>query len=331
MKWNGHYSIWASNGLKKPYKEHTGSSAEINLLLTLMLQNAGLNANAVLFSTRDNGIVSSFFPTITNYNSVLAKLNIDDKTYLLDASSEFSPLGVLPANDINGKGRVVNNERGDWVDLETNTAYTEYKTYHLKINTNGTFEGTILSNYNGYAAMAYRKALSKVKSNDDLIRKMQENQKGLFVNGFNISNRYNIDEPLIDSLNVTIKDNADVLGNKIIFTPLLYEALEKNIYKLEDRKYPVNYNYPISEMYIFEYTIPEGYTVESLPKPIKFKLPDNSVIVSYIIQNVGEKISIIYKRNLTKILFVPDEYQDLKEFYNLIVKKHSEKIILKKV
>jgi len=330
MKWNGHYSIWASNGLKKAYKEHTGTSVEINFLLTLMLQNAGLKVSPVIFSTRDNGIVTSFFPTITNYNSVLTKLDIDDKTYLLDASSEFSPFGVLPANDINGQGLVVNNEKGNWVDLETNTAYNELKTYQLKINTNGSFEGTINSNYYGYAAMAYRKALSKVKSNDDLIRKIQESQKGLTVNGFSISNRNNIDEPMSDSLNVTIKDNSDVIGNKIIFTPLLYEALEKNIYTLEDRKYPVNYNYPISEMYIFEYTLPEGYIVESLPKPIKFKLPDNSIIVSYMIQNIDGKISIAYKRTLAKILFLPDEYQDLKEFYNLIVKKHTEKIILKK-
>jgi hypothetical protein len=295
-----------------------------------MLQNAGLNVNPVIFSTRDNGIVTSFFPTITNYNSVLTKLDIDDKTYLLDASSEFSPFGVLPADDINGQGFVVNKEKGNWVDLETKTAYNEYKTYNLSLNANGTFQGTVLSNYNGYAAMAYRKALSKVKNNDDLIRKMEENQKGLTVNGFTISNRNNIDEPLSDSLNVTIKDNADVIGNKIIFTPLLYEALEKNSYTLEDRKYPVNYNYPISEMYVFDYTIPEGYIVESLPKPIKFKLPDNSIIVSYLTQNVDGKVSVVYKRNLTKILFLPDEYQDLKEFYNLIVKTHSEKIILKK-
>jgi len=331
MKWNGYYSIWALNGLKKAYKEHTGNSAEINILLTLMLQNAGLNANLVVFSTRDNGLSASIFPSISKFNSVLTKLTIDGKISFLDASSEFSPFGVLPVNDINGTGRVVNDLKGDEVELETNTNYKEIKNYHLKINTEGTLTGTILSYYGGYAAMAYRQALSKVKNNDDFIRKMQENQKGLSINGYDISNRYNIDELLKDSLNVTIKDNAEVIGNKILFTPLLYEAIEKNIYKLEDRKYPVNYNYPISETYIFEYIIPEGYQVESLPKPIRLKLPDNSVSMSYIIENAGDKISILYKRNITKMLFLPDEYQDLKEFYNLIVKAHSDKIILKKV
>ena len=331
MKWNGYYSFLASNGLKKAYQEHKGNSAEINILLTLMLQNAGLNANLVVFSTRDNGIATMFFPTITKFNSVLAKLTIDGKIYLLDACSEFSPLGVLPVNDINGKGRVVDDVNGGWVELTANTDYKEYKNYQLKINADGTFTGTILSSYKGYGAMAYRQALRKVKSNDELIRKMQENQKGLSINGYDISNRYNIDQDINDSLNVTIKDNAEIIGDKILFTPLLYETIKKNIYTLEDRKYPVNYNYPISEIYIFEYTIPEGYQVESLPKSIRFKLPDNSISVSCILENTGDKISIMYKRDITKMLFLPDEYLNLKEFYNQIVKTHSEKIILKKV
>src|ERR1035437_7759423 len=138
MKWNGNYNFLVANGLRKPFKDHTGNSAEINFLLMLMLKNAGLKVSPVIFSTRDNGIVMSFVPTISKYNSVLAKLVIDDKNILLDASSEFSPMGVLPANDINGKGRVVDNEKGDWVDLVTNTVYLENKIYMLKINSDGT-------------------------------------------------------------------------------------------------------------------------------------------------------------------------------------------------
>jgi len=330
MKWNGNYSMWASNGLKKPYKDHIGNSGEINMLLTVMLKAAGLTVNPVVFSTRDNGVAITYFPTITNFNSVLARLVIDDKVYLLDASSEFSPFGVLAANDINGTGRLVDEEKGDVVNLESNAVYRETKTYRLNIDKEGTFTGTAISVYDGYAAMAYRRALSKVKSNDDLIKKMQENIKGLSVNGFTIQNRTNIDIPISDSLNITIKDNADVLGNKIMFTPLLFEAMEKNIYKLEDRKYPVNYNYPLNETYIFEYTLPDGYVVESLPKATKFKNPDNTLSVTYITAAAENKITVMYKLNLTRILFIPDEYQDLKEFYNLIVKTHTQKIILKK-
>jgi hypothetical protein len=62
--------------------------AEINLMLTAMLRYAGLDANPVLTSTRDNGI--AVFPTRTAYNYVIASVKIADKQYLLDATSKYT-------------------------------------------------------------------------------------------------------------------------------------------------------------------------------------------------------------------------------------------------
>jgi hypothetical protein len=331
MKWNGLYRIWSSKGLKKPYTERSGSSSEINLLLTVMLKNAGLDANPVLFSTRDNGTPISVFPTISKFNSVLTRLTIDGKIYLLDATREFCPFGCLPASDINGQGRVVNDLTGDWVNLDTKVKFTEAKNYVLNINQDGNFSGFIKESYNGYGGIYYRESLDQEKSDADFIKKMQENIKGLSVNGYQISEKNNIYKPLTDSLNVEITDRSEIMGDKILFQPMLFETLETNKYTLEDRKYPVNYNFPISETYIFNYTIPEGYEVESLPKSAMFKLPDNSITVYYDIKNEGNRISIVYARSVNKIIFIPEEYKNLKELYNQVVRKHSESIILKKI
>jgi Transglutaminase-like superfamily/Domain of Unknown Function with PDB structure (DUF3857) len=331
MKWNEDYYLWAPRGLKKPFMERKGNSAEINLLLTLMLKTAGLHAKPVMFSTRDNGIAITFFPTITKFNSVLTKLEIAGEIYLLDATDEYCPMGVLPANDINGDGRVVDDSKGDWVKLETKEKYKEAKSYFLTINQDGKFDGTILGSYDGYAGNIYRTTLSHEKSNDDYVRKLQENTKGLTVSNYSITNRFNKYKPLRDSLNVEISDNADIIGDKILFKPLLFESIEKNKYTLEDRKYPVDYNFPIVENYYFEYTIPQGYQVESLPKTNIIKMPDNSISIIYSITNENNKIKIVYRRTVNKILFLQTEYKELKEMYDQIVKKHAEQIILKKV
>ncbi|HNW50477.1 MAG TPA: DUF3857 domain-containing protein [Prolixibacteraceae bacterium] len=330
MKWNGYYNLWASNGLKKPFNDRTGNSSEINLLLTLMLQTAGLNANPVLFSTRDNGFANSYFPSITKYNSVLTKVMIDGKTILLDATSEYCPMGMLPANDINGKGRVVNNQNGDWVDIQTQDRYKESRNYVLKLLPDGNLTGTIKGTYDGYAGLSYRKALDKEKTNDDYIRKMEENMKGLSINGFSITNKKDIDKPVFDSLAVEISDHTELLGDKILFQPLLFETIEKNIYTLEDRKYPVNYNFPTTETYNFEYTIPDGFQVESIPAPAVIKLPNNDINIIYNTQVSGNKIYVTYRMIVNKTLYLPEEYKNLKEFYDQLVKKNSENIILKK-
>ena len=330
MKWNGEYRIWARDGLKKPFLARSGNSSEINLLLTLMLQKAELKANPVLFSTRDNGTAIMFYPTISKFNSVLTQVLIDDKAILLDASSEYCPFGVLPANDINGTGRVIDSKNGDWANLETSEKYKETKFYILDINPEGKFHGSLIRHYAGYAGIAYRNDLGHEKTNDDYIRKMQENIKGLTINSYSISDRYNINMPMIDTLNVEIADHADLIGDKILFHPLLFEAFEKNKYTLEDRKYPVNYNYPISETYVFSYKLPKGYEVESMPQSILIKLPDNSISIGYTLQKAENEIKILYRRNINKILFLPEEYKNLKELYNQLVKKGAEQIILKK-
>jgi len=330
MKWDGTHHIWSPDGLKKPFNERVGSSSELNLLLNLMFTTAGLNSSPVLFSTRDNGNASSIFPTIAKFNSVLTSLIIGDKTYLLDVTSKYCPFGILPANDINGRGRIVNSSGGGWASLDPVEKYREVAQYTLNLDAEGKFSGIITGSSVGYAGILLRNRISAEKSTDDYIRKMQENTKGLTVNKFAFTDLNNIYKPVSDSLFVDITDNAEIIGDKIMFRPLLFEVIEKNRYSLEERKYPVNYNYPVSEQYLFTYTIPEGYSVESLPASGVIKLPDNSISVSYTIQNAGNKITLGYRFSVNKILFLPDEYINVKSIYDQIVKKHSEQVILKK-
>ena len=60
VKWNNYKGYSCNDGVRKAYKDKTGNTAEINLMLTAMLRYAGMNANPVLLSTRDNGI--ALFP-----------------------------------------------------------------------------------------------------------------------------------------------------------------------------------------------------------------------------------------------------------------------------
>ncbi len=330
MKWNGIYSMWASNGLKKPWTDGIGNSSEINLLLTMMLQTAGLNSNPVIFSTRDNGIANAYYPTITKFNSVLSSVEIGGKIILLDAVNKYCQFGVLPANDINGRGRIVDALSGNWINLDATEKYKEMKNYTLEIGSDGNLTGLIAGNYDGYAGIIYRNVLNSEKNNDDYFRKLQENLKGLKINKYSLADRFDNYKPVIDTLDVEITDHSEIIGDKIIFDPLLFEMLEKNGYTLQERKYPVNYNYPISEVYTFNYTLPAGYKVESLPQSVLLSLPDNSISISYTVKSIDNKINIVYKRDVNKILFLPEDYVKLKNMYDQVVKKHAEQVILKK-
>ncbi|MFL5774416.1 MAG: DUF3857 and transglutaminase domain-containing protein, partial [Flavisolibacter sp.] len=71
--------------LKNVYKAKKGNVAEVNLVLTAMLKNAGFQADPVILSTSDHGYALELYPMITSFNYVVTKLNIDGTEYFLDA------------------------------------------------------------------------------------------------------------------------------------------------------------------------------------------------------------------------------------------------------
>ncbi|MEE9350178.1 MAG: DUF3857 domain-containing protein [Flavobacteriaceae bacterium] len=107
IKWNNFYGIRTSDGVSKAYKNGFGNVAEINLILTAMLREAGLDASPVLVSTRSNGI--PLFPTIEGFNYVIAGVELDNEIVLLDATEPFSAPNVLPSRVLNWQGRILEN------------------------------------------------------------------------------------------------------------------------------------------------------------------------------------------------------------------------------
>ncbi|MEP6930089.1 MAG: DUF3857 domain-containing protein, partial [Flavobacterium sp.] len=99
VKWDGNSSYGCDVGVRKAYKEKTGNSADINLMLTAMLRNAGLTANPVLVSTRSNGI--ALFPNRTAFNYVIAAVETPNGSILLDATSKYSSPNILPFRVLN--------------------------------------------------------------------------------------------------------------------------------------------------------------------------------------------------------------------------------------
>src|SRR5699024_5786627 len=99
--------------------ENTGNIAEINLMLTAMLNYAKVDAFPVLVSTKSHGI--PLFPTINGFNYIITAAKTADDTYLLlDATNKNAEMGVLSSNIMNGNGRILFQEKqSDWIPLNS--------------------------------------------------------------------------------------------------------------------------------------------------------------------------------------------------------------------
>lgn len=148
-----------------------------------------------------------------------------------------------------------------------------------------------------------------------------------------------IAEPVIDSLdkydyplgiryNFTIKtDQEDIL----YFNPLFGEAWKENPFKSAERTYPVEMPYTIDETYLLRLEVPKGYVIDELPKQLMVKLNEHEDgLFEYRLSESNGSISLRSRIRLKRAYFMPDEYEMLREFFNLVVKKHSEQIVFKK-
>lgn len=126
------------------------------------------------------------------------------------------------------------------------------------------------------------------------------------------------------------ENRADVINEKIYLQPLSLLKMEENPFKLEKREYPIYYGFPFRERYMVNIAFPEGYQVESIPSSEIIKLPDNLGVYKYAVQNTMNGIQLSVTFEINKAVIAAINYPHIKEYYNQIISKGAEQIVLSK-
>ncbi|MCW3105765.1 MAG: hypothetical protein JWQ09_271 [Segetibacter sp.] len=319
---------YLSNPLKKVYQSKNGNVADINLLLTALLINKGIEAHPVLLSTRDHGKAYEVYPVLEKLNYVITEAVIDDKTYLLDASQNKLGFGKLDLDCYNGYARVIDKDLPALINLSADSIRENKLTNVFIINDEkGGLTGSYTSSLGNYESNKLRQKLVKTSKEDYF----KDIKKG-FSFDVEVSNQ------IIDSLKVyeepiSVKYDFKFDSNDemIYLNPILGEAYKENPFKAAERLYPVEMPYAMSENFILKMDIPKGYAIEELPKSSRVKLNEDEGMFEYLVAKDETSIQLRSTIRLNKATFLPEDYQSLRDFFGYIVKKHSEQIVLKKI
>jgi hypothetical protein len=328
VKWNDVYGKYTDKGVRKAYKGGIGNIADINLMLTAMLREANLNANPVLVSTRNNGV--PLFPTLKGFNYVITMVEFADSSYvLLDASDPFSLPNILPKRALNWNGRKVEKDgASSWVKLTSSKHALEDNNVIVKVSDDGMVEGVLRSKYSNLNALTYRKNKNHLKE-DVLISQLEEKHE-IEIDEFKLLNKVKLSKPVVERIKFTSEDLVEGINGKLYIEPLLFFASNTNPFKLETRKFPVDFGTPWKDKNRISIQIPEGYVVESLPESLAIGLPEDLGVFKYQLKQAGNKITVISILQFNSAIIAPQYYQTLKDFYGKVVEKQSEKIVLVK-
>jgi hypothetical protein len=329
VKWDDFLGYYCNEGVKNAYKKGTGNVAEINLMLTAMLRHAGIQANPVLLSTRSNGI--ALFPNRTAYNYVISGVETDSGLILLDATNNYALPNVLPIRDLNWVGRMIRKDGSSAeVDLMPKAISKDVVNLIATISSDGNIEGKVKEQYFDYNGFVFR-SLNGNLNTESQIERLEKRHKGSEVNEYVLTNTSELTLPIVETYNFNHTNSVEIIGDKMYFSPLLFFALTENPFKQEKREYPIDFSYPKQDKYLINITIPDGYTVETLPQSVSVPMSDTNGSLKYMINNKEKQIQLSVTLDINTAIISSDYYTELKAFFAEVVKKETEKVVLKKI
>ncbi|MEY4038655.1 MAG: hypothetical protein RIR67_966 [Bacteroidota bacterium] len=329
VKWNKYTGYSCNDGVKKAYKDKIGNVAEINLMLIAMLRFAGLNANPVLISTRDNGI--ALFPSRTAFNYVIASVEMPEGNILLDATEKYAEINVLPLNDLNWIGRLIRKDgTSEEVDLMPKKISNDIVTMNYLVDLEGKISGKIRHQFTDHKALEYRKKVEDIKEDIYLENLENENQK-IEIKEYSRTNEKDLKLPVVETYSFTGSNLTETIGDKIYINPMLFYTHHENPFKQEVREYPVDYGYSFLDKYAINIQIPDGYKIETLPASGIFSMQDDLGTFKFMTSSSGNTINVIVLHQINTPIISSEYYDMLKEFYQKMIDKQNEKIVLVKI
>ncbi|HYG02411.1 MAG TPA: DUF3858 domain-containing protein [Chryseosolibacter sp.] len=328
--WDGKYSKYSELGIKKAFDLKKGNVADINLSLVAALRYAGINADPVILSTRNNGAPIELYPVLSDYNYVIAGVEVNGTRFLLDATDKFRPFGLLPLRCLNGKGRLFSEKESSFVDLVSNARDKNTTIADLELLPDGTMKGKISIVRASASAAMQRQKLATFASHDEYFQALRKQWDRIQVDNYVIENVDDINENLRETFEIYSENDQTSNTGLLLFNPFLIGSWKKNPFKSKTRTYPVDFGYPIDETLIISITIPEKIKLDNLPVPVRLSMPDGGGRLLFDATQVGNKVNLSYNLVLSKNVYSPQEYHYLKELFDRIVHLHQTDLVFTK-
>lgn len=327
VAWNKNYGKIPQEGIKDAYSKGEGNTADINLLLVSVLNALGVEAMPSLSATRSNGL--PLFPTSDKLNYLMAAVNIDGEFYFFDATNPYTTLNTIPIRAINGDAFVIHDVQGNFKKVKINSSNqgSVMVMMNYVLDTEGKAQGQVRSRYADYEALLYRNNYAHVALSE-LEAKKINNIGDAEVSGLEIKEKSNPYKPISESYSFSLNNAAELIGDNLILNPLLFLTQDENPFKSESREFPMDFGYGRKLRYIVDIDLPDGYRVAEMPSGIAAALPDNLGKFSYRVNSSGNKIKVVFNFSLNNYLIGVDYYPLVKSYFEQMVSKNTEQIIL---
>lgn len=318
--WNKEDEVFTDKGIKNLLTTKIGNTAEINLLLTMLLKSAGIDTDPVVLSTVKRGVLVAYSPSISQLNFVLASFTEKEKIYLLDGTSKLSEINMISPRALNHYGILMTKSDAKQINI----FFPEVSKTVLSVDAKLTPEGTFQGRFTDRDTKLYAMIANENYSDDEkaFVKTYHDEYKFPLTNlkqGLQDNNDFET------SFDFTSDTFVDAIGNKLVFNPLLFLYSQNHSYNQKEvRRAPLEFYSAYDRVKKVTITLPDNYVFENVPSSKKFRTDDSSIQYSYVVTQNGNKLTVETTVNIDDTIFPKEYYPAFTQIYDNVTKMEAQ-------
>jgi hypothetical protein len=316
------------------WTQKSGSSEDIAMLYLSMLRSAGLTAYAMKVVDRDDNIFDRSNMNLNQLDSTLVDLSVGGKDIVLDPGEKMCPFQTVSWKHSEASGIAESAEGGRFITTPIQQ-YKDNVTQRLGdvfIDAQSNVTGRINIVMTGQSALRWRQRaleeddaeLKKEFDREELERQVPDGVEA------HVDHFLSMNDPYSDLMAaVTIKGSLGVAtARRMILPGFFFETRAAVPFVNEDKRIaPVDMHFGRRVTDEITYHFPDGANVEGAPQDATIPWPSHAALIDKSVAQPGQ--ITIRQTLLVGFTFAkPDEYQDLRAFYQKVAAADQEQLVL---
>ncbi|HKN21078.1 MAG TPA: DUF3857 domain-containing protein [Terracidiphilus sp.] len=316
------------------WAQKSGSSEDLAMLYLAMLRAAGLTAYAVKVVDRDRAVFDPAYLNLDQLDTTLVVLSIGDQKIVLDPGEKMCPFQTVNWRH-SYAGGIGQSAQGISYSVTPSQSYKDNnvnRVADLTLDAHGAIKGTIQIIMTGQKALHWRQIAFK---NDDTELKKRfdrDELEGVLPEGVeaHVDHFLAVDQP--DQNLMAIVKVTGSLGTatakRILLPGLFFETRGHDPFVNEEKRLePVDMQYANRVTDDVTYHLPPGAAVEGAPQDASVSWQGHAM---FILKSKAGPDQIEIANSLARGFTIakPEEYQDLRGFYQKVSAAEQAQLVL---
>jgi hypothetical protein len=316
------------------WAQKSGSSEDIAMLYLAMLRAAGLTAYAVKVVDRDRGTFDPSYQSLSQLDTTVVAINIGSQETVLDPGEKMCPFGTLNWRHSNARG-LGQSSQGVGVSTTPEQSYKQNsvnRVADLTLDAHGGITGQIQVVMTGQKALRWRQFA--LRNDDSELKKRfdRDELEGAVPEGVeaHVDHFLSVDQPdqnLIAMVKVT-GSLGTATSKRILLPGLFFETHGHVPFVTEEKRLePVDMEYGDRVTDDVTYHLPPGAAVEGAPQDASVSWQGHAM---FLLKSKAGPNQIEIANSLARAFTIakPEEYQDLRGFYQKVAAVEQAQLVL---